>query len=142
MTVEIALLALSAVGIYDGFRLSKSALLYTDPVGPGWYLFTVSILLLVCTLVVVWQRLIRCRGDKSKSSTSMLKSAAGCALLLLAFYGVGIMYLGYLVASVPYFILAQRAFGETSWRRCTLIGVTITGCFYLLFACLAGMPLP
>ena len=50
MILEIILLAMAALGIYEGFRLSKTVLLFTDTVGPGWYLFLMSCLLCVCAV--------------------------------------------------------------------------------------------
>ncbi|HBB18467.1 MAG TPA: hypothetical protein DCZ97_16275, partial [Syntrophus sp. (in: bacteria)] len=57
-------------------------------------------------------------------------------------YGVAIIYAGYVVASAIFFILVQRIFGERSWIRCAVIGVSIMGCFYFVFSYLASMPLP
>ena len=73
---------------------------------------------------------------------SLHKGPAGRALLLLFLYGFAIMFLGYVIASAIFFILVQRIFGERSWIRCAVIGVSITGCFYFVFSYLAGMPLP
>ena len=62
--------------------------------------------------------------------------------MLLLLYGTAVMTLGYVVASAIFFILVQRVFGERSWLRCTMRGLSITGCFYFVFSYLAGMPLP
>jgi hypothetical protein len=142
MALEIILLVLAAAGIYEGFRLSKSVLLFVDPVGPGWYLFFMSCLLLVCAIALLVRQFIRRKAGHREVSLSLHKGPAGRALILLLLYGVAIIYSGYVVASAIFFILVQRIFGERSWIRCTAIGVFITGCFYFVFSYLAAMPLP
>jgi hypothetical protein len=142
MALEIILLALAMAGIYEGLRLSKSALLFVDPVGPGWYLFFMSCLLFVCAIALLIKQFIRRKAGQREVSLSLHKGPAGKALILLVLYGIAVMFLGYLIASALFFILVQRIFGERSWLRCTTIGLCITGCFYFVFSYLAGMPLP
>jgi hypothetical protein len=140
--LEIILLVLAVAGIYEGIRLSKSVLLFVDPVGPGWYLFFMSCLLLVCTIALMVKRRIGRKSHRREAGLALHKGPAGRALLLLFLYGVAVINVGYLVASAVFFILVQRIFGERSWLRCTTIGLSITGCFYFVFSYLAGMPLP
>ena len=59
MTLEIILLVMATAGIYEGVRLSKSVLLFVDPVGPGWYLFFMSCLLFVCAIALLVRQFIR-----------------------------------------------------------------------------------
>ena len=142
MILEIILLVMAAAGITEGLRLSKSALLFKDPVGPGWSLFFMSCLLFVCALSLLVKQLAKRKAGQREVSLSLHKGPAGRALILLVLYGVTATYLGYLIASAMFFILAQRIFGERSWLRCALTGVSITACFYFVFSYLAGMPLP
>lgn len=142
MTLEIILLVMAILGIYEGARLSKSVLLFVDPVGPGWYLFFMSCLLFICAMALLVGKFIRRKAGQREVSLSLHKGPAGRALILLLLYGVAVMFLGYVIASVMFFILAQRLFGERSWLRCAVIGVSITACFYFVFSYLAGMPLP
>ena len=142
MILETILLVMAAAGITEGVRLSKSALLFKDPVGPGWYLFFMSCLLFICSLALLVKQLRNRKAGQREVSLSLHKGPAGRALILLMLYGVTATYLGYLIASAMFFILAQRIFGERSWLRCAVIGVSITGCFYFVFSYLAGMPLP
>jgi putative tricarboxylic transport membrane protein len=142
MAIEIILLVLSAAGIYEGARLSKSVLLFADPVGPGWYLFSMSCLLFVCATALLVRQYIRRKNAKHEISLALHKGPAGRAVLLLILYGLAIVYVGYLIASVVFFVGVQRLFGERSWIRCTVIGASITACFYFVFSYLAEMPLP
>ncbi len=142
MALEIILLVLAAAGIYEGFRLSKSVLLFVDPVGPGWYLFFMSCLLMVCAIALMAKRFIGRKSSPRDVGLALQKGPAGRALLLLLLYGIAVITLGYVVASAIFFILVQRIFGERSWIRCSIIGLSITGCFYFVFAYLAAMPLP
>ena len=142
MALEIILLALAAAGIYEGARLSKSVLLFVDPVGPGWYLFFMSCLLFVCAIALLVRQFIKRKAGQRTAGLMLHKGPAGRALVLLLLYGVAVMFLGYLIASAMFFIVVQRIFGERSWLRCTTIGLCITGCFYFVFSYLAAIPLP
>ncbi len=142
MTLEIIFLVMATAGIYEGARLSKTALLFVDPVGPGWYLFFMSCLLFVCVIALLSRRFIRRKAAHREVSLSLHRGPAGRALLLLILYAFAITYLGYLIASAIFFILVQRIFGERSWIRCAVTGVSITGCFYFAFSYLASVPLP
>ena len=142
MALEIILLVLAAAGIYEGVRLSKSVLLFVDPVGPGWYLFFMACRLFVCAIALLVRQFIRRKAGQRTAGLALHKGPAGRALVLLLLYGLAVMFLGYVIASAMFFIVVQRIFGERSWIRCTVIGVSITGCFYVVFSYLAGMPLP
>jgi len=142
MTLEIFLLVMSILGIYEGVRLSGTALLFADSVGPGWYLFFMSSLLFVCAAALLSRKFIRRKAGHRGVSLSIHKGAAGQALMLLILYGVAVMFFGYVIASVMFYILVQRIFGEHSWLRCAAIGVSITACFYFVFSYLARVPLP
>ena len=142
MALEIILLVLAVAGIYEGVRLSKSVLLFVDPVGPGWYLFFMACLLFVCAIALLVRQFIRRKAGQRTAGLMLHKGPAGRALVLLLLYGVAVMFLGYLIASAMFFIVVQRIFGERSWLRCTTIGLCITGCFYFVFSYLAAIPLP
>jgi hypothetical protein len=142
MILEIVLLVMAAAGLYEGVRLSKSTLLFVDPVGPGWYLFFMSGLLFVCALALLVKQLAKRKAGGREVILSLHTGPAGQALILLLLYAVAATYLGYVLASAIFFILIQRIFGERSWLRCAAIGVSITACFYFVFSYLAAMPLP
>jgi hypothetical protein len=142
MALDIVLLVLAAAGIYEGVRLSKSVLLFVDPVGPGRYLLFVSFLLLVCAIALLVKRFVGRKSSRREIGLALHRGPAGRALMLLLLYGAAVVIFGYVVASAIFFILVQRIFGERSWLRCAMIGLSITGCFYFVFSYLAGMPLP
>ncbi len=142
MTLEIFLLVMSILGIYEGARLSGTTLLFADAVGPGWYLFFISCLLFICAVALLVRKFTGRKAGHREAALSLHKGAAGRALILLILYGVAVMFLGYFVASAMFFILVQRIFGERSWLRCAGIGVSITVCFYFVFSYLAELPLP
>jgi len=134
---------MAAVGVFEGIRLSKSVLLFADPVGPGWYLFFMSGLLFFCAVALL-ARTVRRRkaGLQGRVRLSLQKGLAGRAVLLLLLYGAAIVCLGYVIASAGFFVLVQRLFGERSWVRCAVTGVLMAGSFYLVFSYLANVPLP
>jgi len=142
MTLEIILLVMAAVGVFEGLRLSKSVLLFADPVGPGWYLFFMSCLLFICALALLVRAFKRRKAGQQQGNFSLLKGFAGRVVFLLLLYALAIAYFGYGIASAIFFVWVQRFFGERSWARCAIFGVAITGCFYLVFSTLAKVPLP
>jgi hypothetical protein len=142
MILEIILLIVGALGIYEGVRLTRTTLLYADSVGPGWYLLLMSCLLFVCAVAFVARRVFGGDAAQGEVGISLHKGAAGRAFLLLFFYGVAIIQVGYVVSSVLFFTAIQRVFGERSWVRCAVIGASITACFYFVFSYLASVPLP
>lgn len=142
MILEIGLLIVGALGIYEGVRLTRTTLLYADSVGPGWYLLLMSCLLFVCAIAFVARRVVSRNAVQGEVGISLHKGAAGRAFLLLFFYGVAIIHVGYVVSSVMFFTVIQRIFGERSWVRCAVIGASITACFYFVFSYLASVPLP
>jgi hypothetical protein len=142
MILEIVMLVMAVVGMFEGIRLSKSVLLFADPVGPGWYLFFMSLLLFICATALFVRAFIKHKAGQHEVNLSLHKGFAGRAMVLLFLYGVAIIYLGYAIASAIFFVWVQHLFGERSWVRSTVLGVTITGCFYLVFSYLANLPLP
>ena len=142
MILEIILLIMAVVGIFEGIRLSKSVLLFADPVGSGWYLFFMSCILFFCAMALAVRRFKKRKAGQQEANLSLHKGSAGRVIFLLLLYAAAIPYLGYVIASTIFFVWVQRLFGERSWVRCALIGVSIVGCFYLVFSYLANMPLP
>jgi len=137
---SILLMACAIVGIYQGAQLAQETLLIDDPVGPGWYLCFMSALLFTCGLALL-VRQIRRRAS-STGGFSVLMGPAGHSLLLLLLYALAASFAGYLLASVFFFVLAQRIFGERSWPRAAALGLVITGSFYFVFSYFAGVPFP
>jgi len=142
VTLEIILLVMAMVGIFEGLRLSKSVLLFADPVGPGWYLFFMSCLLFICAIALLARAFIRRKAGQQRETLALYRGFAGPVVFLLFLYALAITYFGYGIASGIFFVLVQRFFGERSWARCAVLGVAITGCFYLVFSSLAKVPLP
>jgi hypothetical protein len=138
---NILLMVLAVVGICEGIRLIGVPLLIDDPVGPGWYLLFMSILLFICAAALLMKRARRKTVSQS-GGLSFLKGPAGQSFLLLLFYGLAALTTGYLIASALFFLLGQRVFGERSWARAAVLGLAMTGSFYLVFSRLAGVPLP
>jgi hypothetical protein len=138
---NILLMALAIIGIYEGARLVGVPLLIDDPVGPGWYLLFMSVLLFICASALLVRRARR-KPVSQSGGPSFLKGPAGQSFLLLLFYGLAALTAGYLIASAVFFVLGQRVFGERSWVRSAVLSLVITGSFYLVFSFLAGVPLP
>jgi len=103
MTLEIILLVMATAGIYEGARLSKTALLFVDPVGPGCIFSLCPACCFVCGIALLLRRFIRRKAAEREVSFSLHQGPAGRALLLLFLYAFAITYLGYLIASAIFF---------------------------------------
>lgn len=140
MVLELALLGISVIGLIEGIRLTGTPLIVPEPLGPGWYLIIVSSLLMIASGV---QILRAYSGPGSLlAGLSLRFRPSFAATVLLVMYITAIHLAGYLVASALFFIAIQLTFGERSLPRAALVGLGITGVFYLVFDQLAGMPLP
>ncbi len=142
MILEILILVVGALGTYEGFRLTHTNLLYSDSVGPGWYLLFMALLLLLCAIALLLRRCVWKKVDEDENPVVLHKGAVGLAFLLLFLYGATIPRLGYLISSLIFFTLVQWNFGERSWIRSSLIGACITATFYFVFSYFAAVPLP
>lgn len=135
------LMGLGILGIYEGARLTKVALLFDDPLGPGGFLILVSGMLFVCAaiyLVVHGRR----RGTIGRKHFSTHIRPSSRVLIVFVLYAIMVPFIGYAISNVFFFVLAVHIFGERSWIRNVVIGLAFTVGFYLVFSYLAEVPLP
>ena len=142
MTLELLMLIIGLLGTYEGYRLTHTNLLYSDSVGPGWYLLFMAAILLICGIGLLSRRITKSKAIQGEVAVLLHKGAAGRAFLLLFAYTACISYLGYVISSILFFSVVQWIFGERSWVRSTAIGLSITACFWFIFSYLASVPLP
>ena len=140
------LLILAILGIYDGIRMTKVPLPNPDPVGPGWYLFIVSGILFLCTILYLFTERSRWKGlgtaERKGRTFSLSISTLGWLLMVLAGYTLAIPRIGYLPSTVFFFVLTLHICGVRSWPKSILWGLLFTVVFKLLFFDLAGVSLP
>jgi hypothetical protein len=129
LAVETVLtFTIGLVGTYEGYRLAQEPLLWKDPVGPGWFLFWVSVLIVVIGFV----RIFRPGSGASESDAGPVKITSPAFKLLgvLAVYVAVVPLLGYEIASFFFFAAALKIAGVATWRNSLLIAVVVTVAFY------------
>jgi hypothetical protein len=134
------LIGLALLGIREGERLRKIPLLAQDFVGPGWYVFLVSVLLLAGAVAYVWVNRKDLKLKRAKP-VSLRVGPAGWALGSLLLYAAIVPLTGYALASTLFFILVFHIFGVKSWLKSIGYGVAAGVTFELFFSYIAGIPI-
>ncbi len=138
---SFVLLGLAVLGIWEGVRLTTVVLVSSEPVGPGWYLLFLSLLLFASAAAYIVRR-VRTGGDTGRLSLSVLRGPAAQATAFLVLYAIAIQIVGYAVSTALFFILTLHSFGVKSWIKSAVIGVALALAFQYGFSDLAGIPLP
>lgn len=137
------LLALGALAIREGIRLAMTMRQpgFYDVVGPDRYLLIVGSALILIGLIHIGsereRRKIQGWGEKDQSLTQVLWIVGGLAL-----YVALIPVLGYLSASVVFFLLVMRVLGLSSWMVNGVLSVLMALVFQFIFGKLLGVILP
>ena len=142
----LALLALAACGLWDGYRIATTVREpgVFDPVGPDYYMLGVAAVLFVLALCLVVQGVRRPASDNDEPVIPE-DEKSNRHLWLVAAVGVYLVLMptaGYLVATMVFFLATLRIMGPISWQRNALISLALTAVFFMLFAIGADMPLP
>jgi hypothetical protein len=131
----IFLLVISFVTIAEGLKLSiyKDADTLFDPVGPGFYVLILGTLLLVVAffhLKVNYKKNI----DMARVPIAIeLRKKKMLVLATLAGYILLIYFVGYLFASIAFFLMMFRMSGIKSWLTIILFALLFTAFFYIFF---------
>lgn len=137
----LLLIGLAAAGIWEGARLTRETLVAPEPLGPGWYLLSISAALMVCGLAYVVSS--RRREATAKGSRHYLHfGPVAQASALLVLYPAVVPHTSYLIGTSIFFVLALHVFGMRSWIRSALMGIALALIFQFVFADLGGVPLP
>ena len=148
----IELLVIGVVGllsIADGVRLVLKGDLQTlDVLGPGFYSVAMGCILVIVGLAYFLAERKKAVGiedkplvGRSAQEREYKKTMIGMVAVMIA-YIVLMDLVGYLLASVVFFLLVNRIVGFRSWL--SNIGVTalMTAAFYLVFVSWLGIVFP
>ncbi len=133
------------VSISESVRL----ILYKDPsitydtLGPGSYLLLLSTGLVVTGFFDTYHHWVKRRGSLANRNTNQKMSFRLIGSILVSvFYLVLISVLGYLLASLVFFILEFRIVGIKSWRYNFVLSVIITATYYFVFVKCCNLEFP
>jgi len=138
------LLVFSFAGLAEGLRLVIYKDPYTvyDPLGPGLYIIAIGLGMMVLGVahLIVHSRtspvMQKARVDKTMRFR-LISTVAACVVYILLIYIVG-----YLPATVLFFLLQFRIQGIRSWTRIIALSVILAGLYYLVFVQYCGMVFP
>lgn len=148
----LLVVGLAAMGLFEGLKINQNESVLSEPVGPGWYIISLSAMLLICGVFSMysWFRESK-RACKSleegvkgaeRISLSHYAGPAVIGTLALVAYTVMLPIVGYLVSTMLFFVFSLRIFGEKPWLRCIVIGILLGLAFYCGFVVLGQVQMP
>lgn len=151
-TLFIELLLIVIVGVLsigDGIRLILKQDLQThDVLGPGFYSVGLGAILVIAGLVHFLTERGKAVSVKNKPLVGQSAEKKEFTKMMISMVVVMIAYIllmdlvGYLLASVVFFLLINRIVGFRSWLSNMGISVLMTAVFYLVFVSWLGIVFP
>ena len=150
VAVALALLAVSALVIFDSYRLG--ARWGDDGPQSGYFPFYIGLLLGISSLVTLarvalteWRRGDRFRGAVAERPSQFVEWGQ-LKLVMSVFipalvYVLGVQLIGIYVASAIYITLFMRLLGHYPWAKSTTIGVAVSVSLFLMFEVWFKVPL-
>lgn len=139
----LLLVAISLVSLAESIRL----VLYRDPqmlvdwLGPGYYLLAMSIGMLITGVIHIYHHRKEQAIAKEKTNKGMrvrlIGSFAACTLYLIL-----INVIGYLIATIIFFMLMFRIVGIKSWAYNVVLSIVVSAVYYVVFVKYCDMVFP
>ena len=140
----ILLFFISIMGMAEGLRLIRNPdpIAATDAIGPGYYVLFVSIALMAAGLthLIVNYRKYLCTETIAVDKEMRIRMIG--VITILAIYILLIYMVGYLVASIVFFLLEFRIVGIKSWIFNVILTLSLTAVFYIVFVYYCSMVFP
>lgn len=139
--VGAVMLAIGVVLLVQTFRIPGEGF---DPQGPRFFPLCVVLawlLLSVIYLATHIGKIIRTgKGEAAEKFARMVPAAL--LVLALIVYALILDYVGYLIATALFFIVAARLLGSRNWARDVTVGVLLSAVLYFSFTQALGVRLP
>ncbi len=130
------------VGVIEGFRLNRVSAAAEEAYGPGWYLFLLSLILIICGLYYLSATFKKINKKTEAEEAFSLYGPATFAIIAMCFYSFLLPYIGYFLSTAAFLLAATRFFGEQSWVKSTLLAGVSGAVFWFVFEYLAQIPMP
>ncbi len=130
------------LSIAEGIRVTvmKKNILF-DVLGPGKYNVGLGIGLVILGLVYTITQ--RKEGSlRLKPVSKELRSKAINMVIILASYTVLIYFVGYLLASIVFFVWMFKVVGVKSWVNVLALSIIVSFSYYMIFVYLLNMLFP
>jgi putative tricarboxylic transport membrane protein len=141
---SMSLIAISLVGMTEGLRLvmyKEPNTLY-DPLGPGYYALAVSTCLLAVGVAYLVSRLRNPVQTEVVPVDRRMKVRLACTVGACVIYVVLINLVGYLLASIIFFVIEFKIEGPKSWLSVVVLSLVVSGLYYIVFVKLCRMVFP
>jgi hypothetical protein len=139
----LILMIFGIVGMIDGLRLNRASAEAGDAFGPGWYLITLSVVLIVCGLCYLVSTL-KGRDKKTDAAEESFSwtGPASFAIIAMIISCALLPYIGYFLSTAAFLLVCTRVFGEQSWVKSILIASLSGAIFWGVFVYMAQIPMP
>ncbi len=135
-----ALLFLLVVLLYGWGGSQLTTALQGDVIGPAFFPRILTVLGIVLGIVLFVQGATREKTDGPEERGSDLTALVPAAMLLV--YALVMEWLGFVLATVPFLVIAFRYLGHPSWLGATGYSAAITATVFVLFQYLLDIRLP
>jgi len=148
--IEVLVIVIAgALSIGDGIRLVlKQDLQTQDVLGPGFYSVGLGAILVIVGFIHFLTELRGAAGIRNKPFVAPTADEKTFRKMMISMVIVMIAYIllmdfvGYLVASVIFFLLVNRIVGFRSWLGNLGVTALMTAAFYLIFVSWLGIVFP
>jgi hypothetical protein len=142
-TEGLITVAIGVLSLTESLRLIffEPPPLVKDLLGPGNYLLLMSIGMLVTGIIHIYHHRRERTVAKEKSSKEMRIRLVSC-FLTCALYLILINLIGYLIATIIFFLLMFRVVGIKSWPYNVVLSVFLSVAFYLMFVKFSSLVFP
>ena len=140
----ILILAISVVTIIEGLRLTlyKDPSILYDPLGPGIYTLFLGIALLAVDIFYIAAHYRKgLIGKKTAEGQGMNKKVPGI-VVVCATYLILIEIVGYMLASLAFFLIMFTVVGIKSLRKKIILTLSVTAAYYFTFVYYGGIIFP
>ncbi|TRZ51588.1 hypothetical protein D4S03_04930 [bacterium] len=138
------LFIISIVSIVEGIRLViyKDPNTLFDPIGPGLYVLIISILLMVTSFTYFIGNYKKNIDTKKDATNNEMVQRVIYMTAAFAAYIFLIYFIGYLLASIIFFLLEFRIVGIKSWPISILLALSFSAFYYVTFVYFCDMVFP
>lgn len=140
----ILLLVIGLVSLKEGLRL----ILYKDPVilydvmGPGDYILLLGLALIATAIIHVVVNYRKPIMGKVETVRKVMRTRMISIVVVIMIYTFLIDIVGYLVATIFFFLTEFRVMGIKSWRLNIILSIVLTGFYYIIFIQYCSMVFP
>ena len=128
----------------EGYRLViyKDPHIFYDPLGPGLYVMAVSIGLMVIGVLHLVYNYRKLSAVEEVPVDRKMRIRMISSILTCAIYIFLMSIVGYLLATLVYFLMEFRVEGVKSWRLVVVLSLVLSAAYYVIFVQLCEMMFP